>query len=310
MINKRTVFVIGAGASRPYGFPTGEQLICSIAKGQIMIPRPPDFPSDLHFGLDEARFVAAVADSAPKSIDDFLRKRQDLLPIGKRVIASALVRHEGHDALMNRDNKEDWLRYLWWAMEAKPDQFAKNNVAFIIYNYDRCVEHFFTTAMAATYDIPAGQAYECIRQIPMIHPHGMLGPYVARDRRRFEHDSDGRAFWHEYDNHIVTQAAGHIRLFWESSPTSESHRNQVTDLMMEAEYVVFLGFGYLDSNMEHLRPTLYKSGRLRPFVYGTTLGLGQQERARIEQSIFLSQGILRDVNCVQLLKEHLPLHSL
>ena len=92
MIEKRTVLVLGAGASKPYGFPTGRELIREIAAGlkntgsevaQLLSAHGHE-PSEL------AKFSDALLDSAQPSVDVFLENRAEYLEAGKAAIAAAL----------------------------------------------------------------------------------------------------------------------------------------------------------------------------------------------------------------------------
>jgi hypothetical protein len=46
VIGKLTVFVLGAGASAPYGFPLGGQLLEGIQHDLLQNPSSPSFPND------------------------------------------------------------------------------------------------------------------------------------------------------------------------------------------------------------------------------------------------------------------------
>jgi hypothetical protein len=103
-----TVFVLGAGASAPYGFPTGFDLSKNIVSGLTYGPMLGalrdigGIPSEelLHFRKE-------FYESGKNSVDAFLEHRDDLLAIGKLVTARALIEKEVVDELFTFQNS--WL---------------------------------------------------------------------------------------------------------------------------------------------------------------------------------------------------------
>jgi hypothetical protein len=121
MISRRTVFVLGAGASYPYGFPTGEELVNAI----VALPRIATSLKLLMMEGDSAddvsRFVQDLADSDDPSVDSFLEYRPNYLRIGKLAIAMCLVNKELDRTLSPKYRKQSnnprghlaWYHYLW-----------------------------------------------------------------------------------------------------------------------------------------------------------------------------------------------------
>lgn len=99
MISRQTVFVLGAGASYPYGFPTGEELVGEII-GLTRSERTLD--AFLYNGCvdsDVKRFAHDLADSDAPSVDAFLEHRRDFLKIGKLAICLSLIPKEQDSSL-------------------------------------------------------------------------------------------------------------------------------------------------------------------------------------------------------------------
>ena len=97
MIKAPTVFVLGAGASAPYGFPLGRTLMSEIVR---KLRKAGDFRDQVQAcapHTDMARFTSRLSASGRSSIDLFLEKRPDLLEIGKAAIVRALVPYEIDD---------------------------------------------------------------------------------------------------------------------------------------------------------------------------------------------------------------------
>ncbi len=97
MITKETVFVIGAGASNPYGFPLGFGL------KKLVMERYKEGTGDaaLHlysntdFDKDAAtEFISALRYSGLSSVDAFLERRPQFLDIGKATMGIELLMKE------------------------------------------------------------------------------------------------------------------------------------------------------------------------------------------------------------------------
>lgn len=100
MIGRRTVFILGAGASYPYGFPTGEGLVDEIIDLTQQTPLDSTFlaydcsAEEVHcFGHD-------LSNSNASSVDSFLEHRPDFLKIGKLAIALTLRPKERDQPLL------------------------------------------------------------------------------------------------------------------------------------------------------------------------------------------------------------------
>ena len=97
MIKQSTVFVLGAGASQPYGFPLGAALVDQVGAEIIdsregLLQRLAD---GMAFSPGEClEFAQALRDARPYLIDAFLEMRSDYRDIGKAAIADVSFRAE------------------------------------------------------------------------------------------------------------------------------------------------------------------------------------------------------------------------
>lgn len=120
MIRRKTVFVLGAGASYPYGFPTGESLVDEIIASVSADQTPHAFLYNGCVDRDVQRFARDLADSEALSVDSFLEHRSDFLKIGKLAICLGLIPRERDDSL-SRGHRQGtstrgrmaWYQYLW-----------------------------------------------------------------------------------------------------------------------------------------------------------------------------------------------------
>ncbi len=275
MIRQRTVFVLGAGASVPYGFPTGAELRDTVIKNlrwndAVWTP----ILSELDFNQGEVeQFNDALRQSARPSVDSFVEHRPEFMRLGKAAIALALIPKEVPEVVFPKTPHDDWYQYLFGRMDTSFERFGQNEVAFVTFNYDRSLEFFLTTALTNAFGRSVGDVRKVLESIPIIHVHGRLGALAD------ETDSSGPA--RGYDNKLNTLAVqrsleGLVIMpeAEEDSPAFEEARAQLAS----ARRIFFLGFGYHVSNMTRLRLGEYE-GRL---AGGTSLGLGLAEREDIQ----------------------------
>ena len=276
LTHKKFVFILGAGASQGFNFPSGPGLRAH------MITKLSDAESieshamaltQLERGHVEA-FIKALSRSSTSSVDAFIEKRSDLMEIGKFAIAACLIPYEMSDTLFD-PQIENWYSYLYrhMAEDAKtPEEFCKNKVSFITYNYDRSLEECLGAALATNYLLNSDQVKSIFKSIPIVHVHGQLGEHVFAART-----SNTRLYNPKLDDrHYIYTAAQGIKIIHEDIDSSEEFE-QARALLKDADIVCFLGFGYFDRNLARLR--LSKSHC--ELFYGTTYGLMSAELQNI-----------------------------
>ena len=193
MIREPTVLILGAGASAPYGLPTGWDLRRQILTGlnaQMFDERLS--PSSAHPDAI-AEFQQAFRQSGQYSIDAFLEHRVEYMEIGKRAIAATLLPQESTAALFN-DPDDDWYKQLLQAMDAPWIQMNDNNIRFVTFNYDRSLEQFLATAFEHRYSgVSRSDAIRLVRTFDIVHVYGSLGSIDPAD-----------------DDHVQSQRTGNV----------------------------------------------------------------------------------------------------
>src|SRR5450759_583694 len=118
MITKNTVFILGAGASNPYKYPLGSELVKIICSNLENSPSEGQEKSNFEvlqgFGYsadDLLAFRKELIYSDTPSIDNFLEHRKEYLELGKLAIAQALIPYEITDNLFNVDRS--WYKYVF-----------------------------------------------------------------------------------------------------------------------------------------------------------------------------------------------------
>ncbi|MDF2369424.1 MAG: hypothetical protein P1V21_01395 [Rhizobiaceae bacterium] len=283
MFNRKTVFIVGAGGSREVGLPMGEQLKSKIAKqlnikfeyGHTQKTGSHKITSALNSFIREKgekdinpylEAGRAIAGAMPQafSIDNFLHTHADderILLMGKLGIASSILDAERASSIYCRS--DDRLRfsniapswhYTFTQMLLENVQRPQlenifDDVAFITFNYDRCIEHYLSHAIAnySLLDLRASQ--EIVARLNIIHPYGRVGrlPWQSGDTK-------GIDFGLEIHASQMIDVASQIRVFTERVK-EETIVDAMRQLITEAELVVFLGFSYGSMNLELLKMT-------------------------------------------------------
>lgn len=247
MIKKRTVFVLGAGASIPYGYPSGSELVDQIL-GDVGSAAGSDFYQALEFDrqvLEE--FTRALRDSSTPSIDLFLEKRQRLLELGKIAIAKCLIQCEDEARLHSANNQDDWYPYVWKHLITGVDfeDFSRNQVSFVTFNYDRSLEQFLFSRLGSLYGKTSNECARQLSQIEFVHVHGYLSPLP------WQGGESPRIYGSQLDGQIVLEAATNLRIVHEAK-SADPLFDRAFGLLEAAEVIIFLGFSYLEDNVRRI----------------------------------------------------------
>lgn len=247
MIDIPVVLVLGAGASKPYGFPLGKEL-----RKEAIRPPDSDLPTALS-GIHDAltmqlpEFQSKLRAARRTSIDAFLEARPYYEKLGKLVIAYHLLRSENENRLYAVKDDEDWYQYLIELMLTDGfDNFGRNTLSIITYNYDRSLEYYMFHMLKEGYGQSDEACRDAMRAIPILHPHGQLGLLPEL------HD-EGRPYESQVDERRLRLAAQGIHIVHDESLDQDPVFTEARSLLSKADYVIFLGFGYLDKNVERLR---------------------------------------------------------
>jgi hypothetical protein len=331
MFKQRTLFVLGAGASAEADLPIGAKLAKNVS-GLLTVDR--DSPENqegerllvelyARYPLPDNgyhRAAGAISEGVllTNSIDDYLdRHSHDELiqRVGKLAIVKSILTAERKSRLMptsrGRANIEElddtWYSKFFRMLGARvnvgnaPQIF--DNVKFIVFNYDRCLEHFLVDAIRSVYGMSESEAVSTVTDCDIIHPYGVIAELPFRGA--------GIPFGgaESFEDDCVTSSAG-IKIFTEQIAGGEMLQ-QLHDKLFWAEQIVFLGFGYLDENMTLLRPG--KQMSLKP-VFGTAHDMSGSNIEGVKNKLahFFTGGragilpamLIENRKCVQLLDDY------
>ncbi|MEM7626661.1 MAG: hypothetical protein AAF333_13785 [Planctomycetota bacterium] len=149
-----TVLVLGAGASYPYGFPLGGQLLAWIGGGGRGAPFTDDeFARALwdlgHDEKDIKAFRYQLGIEQPASIDAFLAAKPHFSQIGKHAIAYVLTRCERPGYVFYPPRPEESPCYNLLCEAYKQVDARSERLKVITFNYDRSLEFMYRSHRTA-----------------------------------------------------------------------------------------------------------------------------------------------------------------
>jgi hypothetical protein len=317
LVNKKTVFVLGAGASCPYGYPSGAQLRTEICLG---------FKNDyLKYFKDNGlghtiegknrwdqinRFIYAFNNSSTPSIDLFMARNHKWADIGKYIIAYqiltaeqrssfrelVLVQREWYERQTNLTSTpdfvrkgyfkgDDWYSYLFHRLTAgliKPDElpdFSKDKISFITFNYDRSLEYFLYDSFDCSFsEFSEKKEFNVAQYLKKLKILHVYGQIAPLKWQ----SSEGVDYAPVINEDLLQKASKNIRTIYEEKQNPELTEAQ--KILKDADQIFFLGFGYAPENME----VLGLPGAISPvkcWVFGTAFGLNETEINHIRKQI-------------------------
>jgi len=319
--SKNTVLVLGAGASKPYGFPTGMELrdiLISLNSYDIAMLNNPAYQqakSDAFRGggiadpsaflKEDARlrklqtiidtvklddggansvldFANAFKFSGTKSIDTFLARRTEFEVAGKKAIASVILKCEQENDLY----QWDWYGVLWDALIPLIEKHKNSGVAKFL---SVGLEYLPLKIITFNYD----RSLEYFLWNALQHTFGISKDAAFEDLKSLNivhvYGSLGPIWGNdsvEYGNHVidaVNRGSNSITLIRENNRTDNQKVKDAQSLLREADTIVFMGFGF-----DHDNCSLLNLGAHCPRVggiYATNLGMTSQERIIAKKNI-------------------------
>jgi hypothetical protein len=341
MIQEKTVFVLGAGASCPYGYPSSARLRELICLNVGFMNHYTDYRKS-NLTIKAAQdFITAFSKSSIQSIDMFIANNPKLARIGKYIIAFEIFRAErdslfGEEAKWRQEERSkpsdskirrnyvlgtadylggDWYFYLFNQLirelpqkDGLPD-FSDHRIAFITFNYDRSLEQFFYEALRYSFtEVSEYRIVENLKQLKILHIFGQIAPLEWQDSEK------GVNYKPDINENLLQNSAINIKTIYEQKESPEI--NTAQQLLAQAKQIFFLGFGYAEENLEILKPQDRKKKDSR--IYGTTFGLEPGEIHNINFRIIgwlpvhYSERVeignrdnAENMDCLKLLRNHL-----
>lgn len=316
---KNTVFVVGAGASEEADLPTSNdlkkeisslldirlneynhRLECgddTILKALTLHVRQPDgSSSDINPYLQEAQNISGALPTAI-SIDNYIdqhRGNKKIELCGKLAIVRSILDAEKGSLLdfeMERaDTNIDFnaLEKTWYISFFKlltenctKDELKERfeSITLIIFNYDRCIEHFLYYALQKHYRLSTKEAAKLVKNINIYHPYGSVGtlPWI--------NPNGAVAFGSKPNHEQLLNLVKQIKTFAEGTDPNLSEIGEIHKHMEVANRLVFMGFAFHKPNMQLISPGREGGNTRRIECYATTFKISKSDKEVVEKQI-------------------------
>jgi hypothetical protein len=309
MKNKKLTLIVGAGASREVGLPMGYELKQKIASlldirfdfsqqksGDYQIRsaieiavRQPNGHKNINPHLHAAW---KIRDAMPQaiSIDNFIDNHQGDEKIelcGKLAIVRSILDAEKNSKIyvdpsdsrsgIDYSSTEScWLNPFTRLLteNCRADDLADRfgSISFVIFNYDRCIEHYLYHALQNYYKISERQAAEILNAVQFYHPYGSVGTLPWQEQ------GNTVTFGGDLNPEALLDNARQIKTFTEGTESYSSEIYGIRNAVATCDNLLFLGFAFHKLNMQLISPKEPKvngSGKKRNFA--TALGLSNSD---------------------------------
>ncbi|UCE07425.1 MAG: hypothetical protein JSW07_05170 [bacterium] len=318
MSNKKTLYIIGAGASSEAGLPTGPELKKRITNlldirfnygdtqlsGDSCIYRALNEHVKSNSQTNMGQYLKAawhIRDAMPQaiSIDNFIDINNDDEKIelcGKLAIVRSILEAERNSILyidpsnsFNRLNiSNPTLKEAWYTsfMQLLTENCMKKNlpkrlesISLVVFNYDRCIEHFLCHSLQNFYKLEPNEAGKLVQAIEIYHPYGVVGNLPWQG-------DPSVGFGVKPNSQSLLYLASQIKTFTEGTDPKSSDIQAIRNNVNNADYVVFLGFAYHKQNMDLLMPggPIINSSKLRS-CFGTAKGISDHNCVIIKDEL-------------------------
>jgi hypothetical protein len=268
MINKPTVLILGAGASKEFDMPLGDALTASISAGVDFegTSRDEELLRYITQALGAKRCaqlekcggtLAQVARRFP-SMDEALHHlsdNPDVVELGKLAIAYRIIKAEKSS-------------FLYGAMHGNPSQLVHceaswahhflgmvvsttrrvdfqtffDNLTVIDFNYDRVLPQYLFMSLQRDFGLSTVQAIESVSRLKILHPYGSLG--------LLEWQGGTNPLPFAPTDFDVGEVAKGIKTYTEENTGPQLA--EIKTVLKNAAVVLILGFGFHVQNIQLL----------------------------------------------------------
>jgi hypothetical protein len=340
-MNKSLVFVLGAGSSHEVNLPVGEGLKNQISKVLTQLSttfpisyvcqaflelKKEEFPSKTNEHLHDFNKAARrIKNAMPQaiSIDNFIeshRHEHDIKICAKLAIAQCILAAEKDSLLyISREkieNKIDFrkIEHTWFnsVFQLITESCSFNEIkerlsriAFINFNYDRCIDHYLFEALENFYSEPKDSVSEAMKELKILHAYGSVGELP------WQPSTECINFGADFGAKELIDASKRIRTFTEGTDSNSSDIQEIRQVIQQAERLVFLGFAFHPLNLSLLSEKSNRPSR-RP-IFATALNISDSDVTQITRDLsrhgLTSESdaeiaIRNDLNCAKLFKEY------
>lgn len=294
---ENTVLILGAGFSKPYGYPSGPELLKAIKENHLSSSKS-----------NERDLAMAIKHYAPQSIDRFLHQNPSFYKTGIQLITAEILRYEYQSFKEDIDMAEDVVGLILNTVD-DPNNSHLDKIKIITFNYDRLLEWRIINRLNVRFNNDSNKVMEFFNKIHIEHIHGSLPalndfpdiPYGLANRNAAE-----RSYTFEQVKRWAIQDDSSIKTVFANSDTPTT---KTIETIKWADRLFFLGFGFEDLNMKKLGfndPEIHYYLEAKA-IAATSFGLPPVDQKKVERQYPFLSGKLFDTKAIDLFKNHVSL---
>ncbi|MEO8315622.1 MAG: hypothetical protein ABI645_12620, partial [Pseudomonadota bacterium] len=154
-----------------------------------------------------------------------------------------------------------------------------SKIVLVVFNYDRCIEHFLFHAIQNYYKISADKAALALKSLAIFHPYGSVGTLP------WQGGSDSIAYGSEPNWVQLFDLSQSIKTFTEGTDEDSSDIKDIRASVESALLMVFLGFAFHRLNLALLKPKAPHTSPYAVKYYGTAFGISRGDCEFIKGSL-------------------------
>ena len=315
-MSQNSVYIIGAGASKEANLPTGHELKIIISnllnmkfnsgrleRGDHLIVEAlrshvlnsNEEREGINPYIQEAHHINGALPLAI-SIDNFIDSQRGNIKLalcGKLAIVRSILKAEKDSTMYfekyssNPEINFSSLDKTWYLSffqlltencELSEIEERFKSVTLIVFNYDRCIEHFIFNALKKYYHVTDVDAANLVKYIKIYHPYGSVGSLPWQDEKtKIE-------FGAEVNANELLSLTNKIKTFTEGTDPNASDIISIKKHVCIATKLVFIGFAYHKLNMDLIAPKKCE-GPGAMSCYATAYGISKSDTNIINQQL-------------------------
>jgi hypothetical protein len=242
----KIAFILGAGASKPYNYPAGDELkgiLLAKDNGKYVFQEKLE---KLGYDADSvSAFLQALFKAEYDTLDDFIAAHQtsgDFPLMAKEAIALVISGLEDENILFGQGGAR-WYRLVVDFLRDNPEMAHRNRTVFLTFNYDRSLEHYLNDSLRHS-----GNAFQGVRLGDFllgnfIHIHGNLG-FLPWQKRSDGQDMVVRAYGETPTRTTLRSIAQRML-----APYQTVSPGGLAPILGDADVVAIMGFGFHPQNL-------------------------------------------------------------
>lgn len=273
---KNILFITGAGASNPYGFPIGiklkEEIVSEINSYKVNRPQHHLLNKYKCQEIDEC--LSILNSSCSITIDEVLNlivqsKKHSIGRLLCALVACKILNKEDEDMLLST---KDWYNALFEFI-VKNQQCDKLYIA--TFNYDRSLKHFLHKKLQESpVNFSKDKATSIVNEI------NILPLYFSPAYLEWENSVGPIASYASIkdSNKCISALGAYIKLHTETNIYDTENFAWLNEKLSSADIIYFLGFSFHPDNVTNLK---FQNIKSTASIYATLYNADKDERKRV-----------------------------